>query len=55
MNIILINQAITHTFDNVGSMEGFEYSANRLVIEDMPGRVGAQYIAGLWGRRRLSW
>lgn len=55
MNIKLTNGTYSLTFTNIGKMEGFEYGTNKLVIEDLPGRVGAQYIYGLNSRRRLSW
>lgn len=35
--------------------EGFEYPVTRPVIEDIPARDGALYIANQFGRRRMSW
>ena len=55
MDINLINSTDTFLFEKVGSMEGFEYSTTRPVIEDISGPKSSIYITSKFGRRRLSW
>lgn len=55
MNINIINGSDTFLCENIGSLEGFEFPEDRLVIEDIPARDGALYIGSRPGRRLLSW
>lgn len=55
MDIELINGDDSFIFENVGYMEGFEYSSVRPVVEDISGPLSSIYITSKFGRRRLSW
>jgi hypothetical protein len=55
MDIELINGDDSFIFENVGYMEGFEYSSVRPVVEDVSGPLSSIYITSKFGRRRLSW
>lgn len=54
-NITIIDQSNQFTFQEVGSLAGFEYPDVISAIGDISGRGGAVYLASKFGRRRLSW
>ena len=54
-NFIIDDNGNEISFDDIGSLVGFEYPEISVISTDIPGKSGVFYVKSDYGKRRLSW